>query len=198
MTKKQKGNTKAKILRVTGKLLSQRGYYGVSMSDIAKEMNFTKASLYYHFESKDALVEELMRNSLAELKQELRSAVKNSKLPSDVLFNIIKTLLDFKISHPEISLLVSLGATTDKKVPVLQLVTELQTELLKFIRKLVGGVDIVRKFAYGSLFVLTTTLLGFVLSPLGHEQKSSDELATDFMDLLSSNPDNLVKTKKLA
>ncbi len=55
MTKKQT-DTRTKILQVAGKLLSQRGYYGVSMRDIAQEMNFTKASLYYHFDSKDKLV----------------------------------------------------------------------------------------------------------------------------------------------
>ena len=119
-------------MQVAGKLLSQKGYYGVSMSDIAGKMKLTKSSLYYHFKSKDQLVEELMKNSIADLKKELELSVEKSRFPSDVIFNVVKTLLDFKISHPEISLLVSLGATTDDKVPVLQLLTELRMDLLKF------------------------------------------------------------------
>ena len=163
------------------------------MSDIAGKMNFTKASLYYHFKSKDALVEELMRNSLAELKQELRNAVKNSKLPSDVLFNVIKTLLDFKISHPEISLLVSMGATTNKKVPILKLISELRIDLMKFIRELIGGVDLVRQFTYKTLFSFTTTILGFVLSPLHSGDRSPKQLADDFTSFLLSGSESHLK-----
>ena len=195
MTKKQI-DTKTKILQVAGKLLSQRGYYGVSMRDIAQEMNFTKASLYYHFDSKDKLVEELMRASFSELKKELRIVAKESKLPSDLLFNIIKTLLDFKISHPEISLLASRGVKTDEDVPILELLTEIRTDLIKLIKELVGGIDLIRKLAFGSLSILATTLLGFVLSPFNHEKMDSNKLAKDFINLLLSNPDNFVKNKK--
>jgi len=130
------------------------------MSDIAEEMNFTKSSLYYHFKSKDHLVEELMKGSIADLKKELRLSVEKSKLPSDVVFNIVKTLLDFKISHPEISLLVSMGASTDKKIPILQLITDLRIDLMRLIRDLIGGADLLRRFTYKTLFSFTTTILG--------------------------------------
>ena len=184
------------MLHVSGKLFSQRGYYGVSMRDIAEEMNFTKAALYYHFKSKDQLVEKLMSNSFSELKQELSNAVKNSKLPSSVLFNIIKTLLDFKINHPEICLLMSLGVSTDKKIPVLQLATKLRIELMKFVRGLIKGANLTKKFTYRRLLVLTTTLVGFILSPLNQE-KNSDELADDFVKLLFPDSDAIAKTRQL-
>ena len=194
MTKKQT-NTRDKILKVSGKLLSQRGYYGVSMSDIAEEMNFTKSSLYYHFKSKDHLVEELMKGSIADLKNRLRLSVEKSRLPSDVIFNVVKTLLDFKISHPEISLLVKMGATTDKKIPILELITELHIDLIKFIRELIGGVDLLRRFTYKAVFSFTTTMLGFVLSPLHSGDRSPKELAGDFTSFLLSGSESNLKTK---
>lgn len=194
MTKKQT-DTKKKILRVAGELFSQRGYFGVSMSDIAQEMNFTKSSLYYHFESKDQLVEELMKGSITDLKKELRLSVERSRLPSDVIFNVVKTLLDFKISHPEISLLVSMGAMTDEKVPILQLITELRNDLIKFIRELIGGVDLIRRFTYRTLFSFTTTLLGFVLSPLHHGDRTPKQLADDFTSFLLSGSEPESKDK---
>ena len=194
MTKKQT-NTREKILKVSGKLLAQRGYYGVSMNDIAEEMNFTKSSLYYHFKSKDHLVEELMKGSIADLKKRLRLSVEKSRLPSDVIFNVVKTLLDFKISHPEISLLVKMGATTDKKIPILELITELHIDLIKFIRELIGGVDLLRRFTYKAVFSFTTTMLGFVLSPLHSNDRSPKELAGDFTSFLFSGSESNLKTK---
>ena len=192
MAKKQT-NTREKILKTSGKLLSQRGYYGVSMSNIAKEMNFTKASLYYHFKSKDALVEELMKGSITDLKKELQLSVEKSKLPSDIVFNIVKTILDFKINHPEISLLVSMGITTDKKVPILELMTELRTDLIKFIRELFSGADLLRRFTYKAVFSFTTTILGFVLSPLHSGDRSSKKLANDFTSFLLSGSESNIK-----
>ncbi len=190
MNKKDPTKTKQKILQVAGKLFAQRGYYGVSMRDIAREMNFTKSSLYYHFESKDKLVEELMRESVAELKMELSAAVKESKMPFDVIFNVVQTLLDFKISHPEISLLASMGISTDDSVPVLELIEDLRLDITKFIRDLIGGVDQVRKSTFKTVFSLTTTILGFVLLPLHHGDRDQKELAKDFTDLLLSGSES--------
>ena len=47
-----KESTRDKILNTAGKLFSQRGYFGVSMSQIAQQVGITKAALYYHFDSK--------------------------------------------------------------------------------------------------------------------------------------------------
>jgi AcrR family transcriptional regulator len=48
--------TKRRILEVAYKLFRQRGYSRVSMDEIAAAMHVTKRTLYYHFESKDALL----------------------------------------------------------------------------------------------------------------------------------------------
>jgi AcrR family transcriptional regulator len=48
--------TKRRILEVAYKLFRQRGYSRVSMDEIAAAMPVTKRTLYYHFESKDALL----------------------------------------------------------------------------------------------------------------------------------------------
>jgi len=53
MKKINKYSTKQTILKIAGRLFSQRGYYGVSMQDLADEIHITKAALYYHFTSKE-------------------------------------------------------------------------------------------------------------------------------------------------
>ena len=184
MTQK-KLNTRDKILNTAGELFSQRGYFGVSMQDIAGELGITKAALYYHFDSKDELTEVLLRESVKNLKVELRQAVDTSRIPSDVLFNVIKTFLDYKIKHPEISLLTSLGTGSDDRAPILALVIDLRQELIKFIRDLVGGIDFTRRLTYRTLFTVTTSIVSFVLSPFSYNQKDTKQMATDLSQLLS-------------
>ena len=76
-----KQKTKEHILTTAGKLFSQRGYYGVSMQNIADELSITKAALYYHFKNKEALTEELLHGTVDKLKQELKHACEIGTLP---------------------------------------------------------------------------------------------------------------------
>jgi AcrR family transcriptional regulator len=44
------------ILRVASRLINRKGYAGMSLTDIADELEIKNASLYYYFKSKEALV----------------------------------------------------------------------------------------------------------------------------------------------
>ncbi len=178
-------NTKQQILKVAGELFSQRGYFGVSMQDIANEIGITKAALYYHYKSKDELAEILLRNAVQELKKELKQAVDTSILPSDVFFNIIKTFLDFKIRHPEISLLATISSGSDEKIPILTVITDLRQELIKFVRLLVEGLNITRKITYKTIFTIATSIISVTLSPFYRSQgEDTKQMAQDLSDLL--------------
>lgn len=184
MTKKEL-NTKDQILETTGKLFSQRGYFGVSMQDIADELSMTKAALYYHFDSKEALAEILLKEAVKELKQELKQAAAAGFLPSDVLFKLIKVFLDFKIKHPEISLLTTLGSDSDERIPILAVVVDLRQSLIKFVRELIGGIDFTRKLTYQTIFAITTSIISFALSPFYHQRrKDSRQAAQGLSDLI--------------
>ena len=50
-------DTRRRILAAALELFSTRGYAGTSMRDIAETMGMTKAALYYHFESKEQILE---------------------------------------------------------------------------------------------------------------------------------------------
>ena len=53
--------TRQRILDAAACTLAQRGYAGTSIKAIADSIDMQDASLYYHFESKDALVLEVLR-----------------------------------------------------------------------------------------------------------------------------------------
>lgn len=52
-------DTRDEILRVALELFGQGGYQKTSLRDIAERMGFTKAALYYHYQTKEALLGDL-------------------------------------------------------------------------------------------------------------------------------------------
>ncbi|TSD99911.1 TetR/AcrR family transcriptional regulator [Skermania sp. ID1734] len=49
-----------RILHVALELFTERGYEGTSLREIAERLEVTKAALYYHFKSKDAILLSLL------------------------------------------------------------------------------------------------------------------------------------------
>ena len=54
------------ILAVTQKIFTEKGYYGTTMNAIAEGVGIRKASLYAHFEDKDAIVHALFEQVLSD------------------------------------------------------------------------------------------------------------------------------------
>ena len=58
------GNTKQEILEAALELFSVQGFEATSISQIASAVGIRKASLYSHFESKQAILDALVRDVL--------------------------------------------------------------------------------------------------------------------------------------
>ena len=55
----EKIHTRDKIMLVALELFSRKGYEGVSIMDITKEVGINKATFYSHYPSKAALLEKI-------------------------------------------------------------------------------------------------------------------------------------------
>jgi len=53
--------TRQRILDVASELFADQGYDATSLREIADRMGFTKAALYYHFQSKDDILKALVQ-----------------------------------------------------------------------------------------------------------------------------------------
>src|SRR3954470_23263909 len=58
---------RAEIRRVALDLFTAQGYDSTSMREIAERLGITKAALYYHFDSKEAIVRSLFEERVATL-----------------------------------------------------------------------------------------------------------------------------------
>ena len=65
----EKGNTKQEILNAALDLFSVQGFEATSISQIAEAVSIRKASLYSHFESKQAILDALVKEVLEQYAQ---------------------------------------------------------------------------------------------------------------------------------
>lgn len=75
--------TKDKILAVATKLFNRFGFHKTSMDEIAKIARKAKGSLYYYFESKEALFTAVLSKEIENLKANLLIIVENINLSAD-------------------------------------------------------------------------------------------------------------------
>jgi AcrR family transcriptional regulator len=91
-------DTKKNIINVASRLFSEYTYLGVSMSDIAKKLNITKAALYYHFVSKAEIYENVLTEVFNNLNSLLSEALSEGTVDIK-LHKLIKNYLDFGLKE---------------------------------------------------------------------------------------------------
>jgi TetR/AcrR family transcriptional regulator, cholesterol catabolism regulator len=67
--------TRAEILAATASIIVERGYKACTMREIAGRINVKAGSLYYHFPSKEQIVEEILTSGIEELHEYVRKAI---------------------------------------------------------------------------------------------------------------------------
>jgi AcrR family transcriptional regulator len=80
---------RAKMCRTAAQFFRDRGYDATSVSDIARALGMTKAGLYHHFESKEALLFEIMMYGLDRVRDEVIVPARAVRDPEERLRQII-------------------------------------------------------------------------------------------------------------
>ncbi|MCS5734533.1 TetR/AcrR family transcriptional regulator [Herbiconiux daphne] len=71
---RRSGRTREDIREVALELIAERGFEQTSFRDIAERLDITKQAVQYHFSSKDALIDELIRPMIVDLEAFLGEA----------------------------------------------------------------------------------------------------------------------------
>jgi AcrR family transcriptional regulator len=91
---------KEEILDVATRLFAERGYEGTSMNDVAERVGMRKASLFYHFATKDALYEAVLDRLVASIGSALGMVYGGEGTFEQRLERAAGTLTDVLGSHP--------------------------------------------------------------------------------------------------
>src|SRR6185295_7183996 len=76
---------RAEICRAAAQIFRDRGFDATSVSDIARALGLTKAGLYHYFESKEALLFEIMSFGLDRVRDEVIVLVRGIRDPEERL-----------------------------------------------------------------------------------------------------------------
>lgn len=87
-------DTKKYIVDTARQFFSEYSYLGVSMSDIAKKLDITKAALYYHFTGKAEIYEKVLDEVFDDLSLAITEAMNETTIDKK-LHKLIKNYLEF-------------------------------------------------------------------------------------------------------
>jgi AcrR family transcriptional regulator len=98
--------TRQRILQAAARVFRERGYSGTRLSDIADAADMKAGSLYYHFDSREALVEEVVLEGVRRTKDAVQDRLRS--LPADAKFLhklevMIETHLTFVLLQGDIA-----------------------------------------------------------------------------------------------
>lgn len=72
---RKSARTRVRILDAAAKVLSDKGYAGMRLSDVAAEAELQAPAIYYYFPSREDLIEEVMWVGLADMREHLETAL---------------------------------------------------------------------------------------------------------------------------
>ena len=176
-----KDNTRDKILDTAGRLFSQRGYFGVSMSQIASEVGITKAALYYYFDSKEEIYLTILKNTFSSLSVVLEKALSSAKTPFAKLFNVIEAYLSFTLERPETILLASSEVEMDGQLA--EFTSQARSQLTQFLKGLISTLGKGSQISEEKIMLLGSFLLEVVRWPFLAASNTPKKLARDIINL---------------
>lgn len=89
------------ILRAATRLFAARGFDGTALQEIADAVGIRKASLLYHFPSKDALRGAVLDQMLAHWKGTLPRVLRAASTGEDQFDGVLREMLDFFAEEPD-------------------------------------------------------------------------------------------------
>ena len=89
-----------RILAAAAVEFASRGYSGARVDGIARRARVNKAMLYYHFGSKQAIYQALLRSVFASVAERLRAIAASDASPAEMLDRAISEIAVFTGEHP--------------------------------------------------------------------------------------------------
>ena len=87
----QSGTVKNRIVGVAAKFFSQFGFHKTTMGEIARKLHKVKGAIYYYFESKEELYNEVLKQELTRVQIHLLVIVNSDSNPVEILERYAKT-----------------------------------------------------------------------------------------------------------
>jgi AcrR family transcriptional regulator len=91
---RRRDQTRAEILDTARDVVLRSGLAGFTLAAVADELGLTKPALYYYFDSKEALLFELLLREWVEAATEVQAAVEETESGADAVEALMRTVFD--------------------------------------------------------------------------------------------------------
>lgn len=78
---KEAGERKNEILDVAGRLFAQKGYDSTSTNDILEEIGIARGTLYYHFKSKEDILDAMIDRMMGQMLMQAKAVAGQNEVP---------------------------------------------------------------------------------------------------------------------
>ncbi len=95
-----KSDKRADIIQASLELISERGFHGAPMADIAEKAGVAAGTIYRYFENKDVLINELFQEIEDKLTELLLGNYPTGKPVKEQFFYVFGELCRYLIMHP--------------------------------------------------------------------------------------------------
>jgi AcrR family transcriptional regulator len=102
---RRRDQTRAEILDTAREAVLRDGLAGFTLAAVADELGLTKPALYYYFDSKEALLFELLLREWFELAASVQAAVDATESGADAVEQLMRTVFDRYRDHLELFML---------------------------------------------------------------------------------------------
>lgn len=154
-------DTREIILKVAEEEFAKKGFDGVNMDELIKKLNIDKTTVYYHFQDKKDLYQEIIKDALEEVNSNIKSIFR-SNLNGDILFrSYINALIISMRNRPTIIPLAlrefaNFGSKVDESVvPFIE-------EEIKCIQMILEKLDVKEEYKQMNPYVLLCLINGTI------------------------------------
>jgi AcrR family transcriptional regulator len=99
--RKRDPRRKERIIEAVADLIGERGYAGVSMSDIGERVGISGAAIYRHFPNKSRLLVAVFDRSIDELLEDEKQSRARFEDPEKALVDLVARQIDFVVDQRE-------------------------------------------------------------------------------------------------
>src|SRR6476620_3658814 len=96
---KEPVDRRERILLSAATLFARKGVAATTVREIADEVGILSGSLYHHFESKEAIVDEVISSYLEDLRSRYKEVLARDADPRTRLHDLVVASLNFFLNH---------------------------------------------------------------------------------------------------
>ncbi|CAB4542709.1 MAG: TetR family transcriptional regulator [Actinobacteria bacterium] len=127
------------IIEVAAQVIAERGIKGATVRDIGQAAGILSGSLYYHFDSKEQIVLELLLPSIEEQYERSLAIRAQAVSPTAALTELIRTSVHETAKHPNQAVILRNEARTFRDVEALAPVAELRAKTVALYVEVVNA-----------------------------------------------------------